>query len=78
MRALNERKRIMQKQTKLSTTKDLADKLFNKFAIFLCEVIMSGLAIQGMLSVIHTTEYLQVGFSVSFILALLIIRFRTK
>jgi len=68
----------MQKQTKLSTTKDLADKLFNKFAVFVSEVILSGLAIQGMLSVIHTTEYLQIGFSFGFVLALLIIRFRTK
>lgn len=56
----------------------LGEKIAHWVIVTVCEATMAALAVQGMLSVIHTEKHLQVALSVGFVAALLIIRFRSK
>jgi hypothetical protein len=58
--------------------KTLCDKVCHVLIVTLCEATLAALAIQGMLSVVHTQKQLQIAISVGFVAALLIIRFRSK
>ena len=58
--------------------KSASDKVAHVLIVTVCEATMAALAIQGMLSLVHTQHQLQIAISVGFVAALLIIRFRSK
>lgn len=66
------------KTPEVKNIKNASDKVAHVLIVTICEAAMAALAIQGMLSLVHTQKQLQVGISVGFVAALLIIRFRTK
>lgn len=73
-------KSVLGSSEKINTTKikKLSDKIAHIIIVTFSEVALGALAIQGMLSVIHTTKKLQVVISVAFVAALFILRFRSK
>jgi hypothetical protein len=66
------------KKPKNINFKKTSDKVAHVLIVTVCEATMAALAIQGMLSLVHTQHQLQVAISVGFVAALLIIRFRSK
>lgn len=62
----------------LNNVKGLSEKAAHLLIVTVSEIVMTALAIQGMLSLVHTQHQLQVAISVGFVAALLIIRFRTN
>lgn len=66
------------KKTKNINLKEICDKVCHVLIVTVCEATLTALAIQGMLSVVHTQKQLQVAISVGFVAALLIVRFRSK
>lgn len=66
------------KTPEVKNIKGVSDKVAHVLIVTVCEATMAALAIQGMLSLVHTQHQLQIGISVGFVAALLVIRFRTK
>ena len=66
------------KTPEVKTIKNLTDKFAHLVIVTVCEVVMAALAVQGMLSIVHTQHNLQIAISGGLVGALLVIRYRVK
>lgn len=66
------------KETESLENSKFSDRALHILFVVASEIALTAFAVQGALSVIHTTRGLQVGISVGLIFTLLVVKYRSR